>query len=210
MTTLQIIARPRPNLFVVTGENPDDTMALQAWAADLEGHVFRLAIQDARSIRFVDLGAQAEACREPVNIVYEQCEPPIQLISNLAHTPFGLGGRVYASVEAFWQGLKHRDEEKRAEIAGLHGQEARRAGFDAPARQTIEFERRKLRMGTHEHWALMKRACNAKFEQHEAAREALVSTGTRPLEHRVRRDSKTIPGVIMADIWMRIRKRHLR
>ena len=40
-----------------------------------------------------------------------------------------------------------------------------------------------------------------------AAREALLSTGTRPLMHRMRRDSKTIPGVIMADIWMRLRER---
>lgn len=210
MTTLQIIARPRPNLLVVTGEAPDDAKALQAWAADLEGHAFRLTIQDGRSIRFDDLGPQADACREPINIVYEQCEPPLQLISNLAHTPFELDGRGYASVEAFWQGLKFPQEEKRTEITGLHGQEARRAGFAAPTGETFEFDRRLLRTGTYEHWALMKKACRAKFEQHEAAREALVSTGTRPLEHRVRRDSKTIPGVIMADIWMRIRRRHLR
>jgi hypothetical protein len=54
----------------------------------------------------------------------------------------------------------------------------------------------------------MERACRAKFEQCHEAREALLSTGTRPLTHRMRRDSKSIPGVIMADIWMRIR-RHL-
>ena len=39
----------------------------------------------------------------------------------------------------------------------------------------------------------------------DEAREALLSTKNRPLVHRMRRDSKTIPGVIMADIWMRIR-----
>ena len=33
----------------------------------------------------------------------------------------------------------------------------------------------------------------------------LLSTGERPLMHRTRRDSRTIPGVVMADIWMRIR-----
>ena len=34
-----------------------------------------------------------------------------------------------------------------------------------------------------------------------------IATGKRPLTHIVRDDSRTIPGVIMAAIWMRIRKR---
>ncbi len=54
---------------------------------------------------------------------------------------------------------------------------------------------------------LMRRACAAKFSQNESAREALLSTGDRPLTHKIKRDSQTIPGVIMADIWMRIRTR---
>ncbi|HEV8714964.1 MAG TPA: hypothetical protein VGX03_19310 [Candidatus Binatia bacterium] len=64
-----------------------------------------------------------------------------------------------------------------------------------------------MRVGTYEHWALMREACWAKFTQHEEAQRALLSTGTRPLTHRTRRDSRTIPGVIMTDIWMRIRAR---
>jgi hypothetical protein len=51
----------------------------------------------------------------------------------------------------------------------------------------------------------MDRACRAKFTQNWEARSALLATGGRPLVHRMRRDSRTIPGVIMADIWMRIR-----
>jgi hypothetical protein len=53
----------------------------------------------------------------------------------------------------------------------------------------------------------MEKACEAKFAQHAAAREALVSTHNRPLVHQVKPDSKNIPGVIMAAIWMRIRDR---
>ena len=34
---------------------------------------------------------------------------------------------------------------------------------------------------------------------------ALLGTGDRPLRHRMRKDSRTIPGVIMAEIWMRLR-----
>ncbi len=56
------------------------------------------------------------------------------------------------------------------------------------------------------HWQLMRRASFAKFEQNEAPREALLATRGRPLTHKVRRDSRSIPGVIMASIWMEVRK----
>jgi hypothetical protein len=55
----------------------------------------------------------------------------------------------------------------------------------------------------------MERACTAKFEQNAKAREALLATAKRPLVHQVRPDSQTIPGVIMAEIWTRIRERLL-
>ncbi len=60
-------------------------------------------------------------------------------------------------------------------------------------------------MGTAEHWDLMRRACWAKFTQCEAARTALLSTRERPLTHKMRRDSRSIPGIVMAEIWMQIR-----
>jgi hypothetical protein len=202
---MQTIARLRKGLFVATVEAPDER-ALQAWVAALADHVFIMRIQDDRTIQFRDIGRRDEACREPVNIVYDRTEPPVQLISNLAHTPFELDDRLYASVEGFWQGLKFDEETARAEIAGRHGQEARRSGQSASDILSLTYEGREVRVGTHEHWALMRRACSAKFEQHEAARAALLATGIRPLEHRVRRDSKTIPGVLMAEIWMEIRK----
>lgn len=41
----------------------------------------------------------------------------------------------------------------------------------------------------------------------EAARDALLKTGNRTLTHRTKRDSKTIPGAIMAEIYMGIRGR---
>ena len=52
----------------------------------------------------------------------------------------------------------------------------------------------------------MTAACWAKFTLHREAHQALLATGDRPLEHRTRRDSRNIPGVIMADIWMKIRR----
>jgi hypothetical protein len=53
----------------------------------------------------------------------------------------------------------------------------------------------------------MRRACEAKFTQNDDAREALLGTNDRPLTHKMRRDSRSIPGVIMAEIWMGIRAR---
>ena len=61
--------------------------------------------------------------------------------------------------------------------------------------------------GSPEHWALMRAVCEAKFTQHDEARIALLATGKRWLTHKVRKDSRTIPGAIMADIWMGIRAR---
>jgi hypothetical protein len=55
----------------------------------------------------------------------------------------------------------------------------------------------------------MRRGCRAKFAQHGPAREALLAAAPRPPVHRTRRDSETIPAVVMAEIWMGIRRRLL-
>ena len=106
---------------------------------------------------------------------------------------------------SLWQGLKFDDEATRAGIARLSGHRAKSAGHAAPARDVIGYGGQIVRVGTVDHWALMDGACAAKFAQCEPARAALLSTGNRPLEHKVPADSRTIPGVIMADIWMRLR-----
>jgi predicted NAD-dependent protein-ADP-ribosyltransferase YbiA (DUF1768 family) len=131
----------------------------------------------------------------------------LRLISNFAHTPFALDGRTYAGIEGFWQGLKFPDEADRRRLADLHGSAARDAGHDAPAHEEFTYDGKRVRVGTWDHWQLMKRACAEKFAQHDEARAALRSTGTRPLVHQVKPDSKNIPGVIMAQIWMEIRAR---
>lgn len=152
------------------------------------------------------MGQRADACREPINVTSRSSDPAIQLISNFAHTPFELDGQQYGSVEAFWQGLKFPEESRRREIAPLHGQDARRAGFDAPEATTIEYRGNVVRVGTSDHWRLMAFACWAKFNQHEGAKQALLGTGERPLVHKTRQDSKNIPGAVMADLWMKVRR----
>lgn len=198
--------RLKSNILVLTGETPVEISELVAWSEPRDGYVFALKCQDAQTIRLTCLGARPEACRQPINISSRSPDAAVQLISNLAHTPFELDGARYGSVEAFWQGLKFPELERRRAIAPLSGQEARCAGFDAPAATTFGYRGQEIRIGTADHWRLMAIACWAKFTHVAAARDALLSTGERPLEHRTRRDSRNIPGVIMADIWMKVRR----
>lgn len=197
--------RLKRRLLVVTAETDDERRVIGEWGAQADGEVFALFRQDERTVRLTGLGPRAEACREPIQITSRAKDPAIQLVSNFAHTPFLLDGRQYASVEGFWQGLKFEDPARRVAIAALHGHEARQVRVEAPRIGTVVYGGRTIAAGTADHWDLMLMACRAKFEQHDGARRALLGTGERPLVHRTRRDSRTIPGTIMADIWMRVR-----
>jgi predicted NAD-dependent protein-ADP-ribosyltransferase YbiA (DUF1768 family) len=199
--------RMKDGLLIVIADTPDERHDLAEWAGPVDGHVFALLRQpDGQTIRLTDLGPREQACREPINVTSRSPEP-IVLISNFAQTPFDLDGQRYASVEGFWQSLKFPDPMKRHEVAALHGGEARAARFSAPDTDTFEYCGRTVRVGTADHWDLMRAACEAKFAENAAARAALLTTGSRPLTHRTRRDSRTIPGVVMSDIWMTIRGR---
>jgi predicted NAD-dependent protein-ADP-ribosyltransferase YbiA (DUF1768 family) len=197
----------RGGLIILAAEEAQEQEAMARLEGKAADHVFLLKISSDRGCSLHDLGPRETACREPINIVFSTVEEQWRPISNLAESPFALGGRQYASVEGFWQGLKHRSAKERERIAALHGFAARRAGSDAPEAATFVYEGETLSFGGPEHWGLMRQACFAKFTQNEVARTALLSTGMRPLTHRVRRDSRTIPGVIMADIWMQTRAR---
>jgi hypothetical protein len=166
-------------------------------------------MQGGSGIALVDLGPQPIACREPINIVSTHRDPQIRLLSNFAHSPLVLAGERYESVEGFWQGLKYPGISDRRRVGQLVGKAAKQAGRDAPPADTFTYQGETIRVGTARHWRLMALACQAKFEQNDAHRAALLATAGRPLTHRVRRDSPTIPGVIMADIWMKIREKLL-
>ena len=206
---MNVIVRFDDGKLTLLAESEAEREQLQVWSAAATDRLFALGNASADTLAFGDAGAVADVRRLPINITFDHTPMPLQLISNLAETPFVLDGRRFTSIEGFWQGLKFADEAKRSEIAALAGHPAKSAGHKAAARDVITYAGRDIRVGTIDHWALMERACAAKFEQCEPARVALLSTGTRPLEHRVPTDSRTIPGVIMADIWMRLRSRLL-
>lgn len=183
--------------------------ALIQEAAARAGHVFLLQAKNAGECRFVDLGPRDFACRAPINVLWtdRQLDERWRPISNLAPTAFELDEQVYASVEGFWQGLKFDDPAERRRLAALSGIEAMRAGRDQAPGELITYQGHRIAVGRQDHWALMRRACMAKFQQNEAAGLALLATGDRQLVHKTKKDSRTIPGAIMADIWMDIRRR---
>jgi predicted NAD-dependent protein-ADP-ribosyltransferase YbiA (DUF1768 family) len=200
-----MIVRLRKKQLVVTPEE-DDADELAAWLVAHAGQVFQLREIADGGASLHALGPKDEACRLPINIT-SKSPMPFRRVSNFWHAPFRLDEIEYASIEGFWQGLKFPEEADRRRLADLHGSAAKDAGFYAPKADAFIYLGQTVRTGTWDHWQLMERACAAKFEQNEPARAALLATGTRPLVHQVRPDSKTIPGVIMSEIWTRIRER---
>lgn len=194
-----------------SAESETERTDLLTIAGDIAGQHFRVDKVDGDTLSLRATGPGKPEVRTdrhppvPLNITYDDAPMPLRLISNLAETAFELDNRFYSSVEGFWQGLKLPEEVDRQRLAELSGHAAKSAGPASKPGDRIVYDRREIVVGTVDHWELMERACRAKFEQDEDARAALLSTGARPLEHKVKVDSRTIPGVIMADIWMRIR-----
>ncbi len=193
------------NVIGLSVETPDE-QEICALLTLVDGHVFQLHASSERGMAFSMIGPEEDARRAALNIV-QSIEPHFAPISNLAHTPFELGGQHYASIEGFWQGLKRLDPVERRAMAKLWGGEAKERGGSVDQPTEFHYLGVSIAAGSPEHWALMRDACEAKFTQHDEARVALLATGERWLTHKVRRDSRTIPGAIMADIWMRIRAR---
>lgn len=193
-------------LLVLLPETDPEQAQLQSWRSRHAGHFFVCdAAADAAAL--VDRGAGGEATEKPLNVVSNSADPIAATIGNFSRAPFVLDGRRYVSVESFWQGLKFFDAADRARIAALDGAAAREAGEARGYGPTVDYEGANIPVGAPAHWDLMARACAAKFEQDAAARAALLATGKRPLVHRTARDSRAIPGAIMAAIWMRLRAR---
>lgn len=188
---------------VLTPESDQEQTALKEWITANDGVAFSVTATPDPGAALIALGPRAEA-REPLNVTSSSPDP-IRLISNFAPTPFVLDGVSYACVEAFWQSLRFPVEE-RPRIAVLDGPAAKQEVDRQPYGACIFYDGQAIAVGTYEHWRLMQRACQAKFEQNADARAALLATGDRPLTHSMQPDSRTIPGVVMAEIWMKLRE----
>jgi predicted NAD-dependent protein-ADP-ribosyltransferase YbiA (DUF1768 family) len=191
---------------ILVPEGDAETRALGEWKGCRIGHVFCAHPNEGTGLPLKDLGPREVACNEPINVSSRSDDESVRLIGNFAATPFELDGRRYASVESFWQGLKFDDRLERRRVAESEGPAARHVGEKKGYGATVAYECRRIAVGTWDHWELMRLACRAKFAQNEAARAALLATGDRPLTHKTRHDSRTIPGAVMAEIWMEIRR----
>lgn len=196
----------KDHLIVLIPQSGDEARDLEAWKSSHDTHVFWVQSLNESALELRDLGPRVEACREPINAVSTSTDPVARLISNFAATPFELDSRLYRSVESFWQGLKFASDDDRRRLADMDGPAARAEGERKGYGATVRYRNEEITVGTWQHWRLMRNACRAKFNQNGDARTALLATGERPIIHVVRRDSRTIPGAIMAGIWMRIRK----
>ena len=192
---------------VLVPESEQEAGELGGWKTARHRHVFLAASEKGTGLYLADIGPEEEVRGRPVLVGSGSTMRSARLISNFAETPFVLDERRYVSVESFWQGLKFDDENERERIAGLSGRDAWSRGRERPYGSSVRYQGSRVPVGTWEHWRLMFRACDGKFRQHEGAREALLSTAERPLVHAVGRDSRTIPGVILCEIWMTIRSR---
>jgi len=196
----------KDDVIVLIPESPAETREPEGWSATHEAHVFCVGSLNRYALELHGLGERNEACREPINVVSNSPDPLVRMISNFATTPFELDGRRYQSVESFWQGLKFTKETERRCLAQLEGARARAEGEKQGYGPAVTYNEQEIMVGTWAHWQLMERACRAKFAQNPEAAHALLATGDRLLTHVVRHESTTIPGVIMAAIWTRIRK----
>lgn len=147
-------------------------------------------------------GGRVPLGERPLNVASGGREEIGRLMSNFARTPFTLDGRVYASVEGFYQCLHFTDPERRAAVAAMHGREAKCATRGV-AGAVMTYEGETFMPGSDTHLALIKRAIRAKLEQHPGIATAFVATHPRPITHHVGRVSRR-PSPFPAEVFCRI------
>lgn len=119
----------------------------------------------------------------PVNVGSSNAELVAREMSNFENSPFVLDGRTFASVEGFYVWLKWSgDPAKQALAQNMHGAEAKK--FGKPSKNTTaEYNGETIVLGSPEHHALIKRAIQAKVEQHPDLARRFAETHPRPLLH---------------------------
>lgn len=193
-------------VLVLVPETPDEGATLQAWRTAHADGVLRLSRAPGDALVLAHLGSHDTVTRLPINVTSRHPDPDVRWIGNFAPTPFACDGRRYASAEGFWQALRYADPEEAERVGRLHGPAAKAAGAQRPYGPVVWYQEQPVPTGTADHWDLMRRAIEAKFATDRRARQALVATGERPLGHRVRQESRTIPGVIVAQMWTQLRR----
>ncbi|HEY9758134.1 MAG TPA: hypothetical protein V6C97_23415 [Oculatellaceae cyanobacterium] len=171
-----------------------------------EGFVYKVV--DGKVIETIPKNAMPPE-RKPLNVASCAPEDIGKALSNFSERPFTFRGRLYKSVEAWYQGLKWPDDAKRAEIADLSGVEAKRGGRGAPKSDTFVFDGKEYTFGSPEHHALVKDAIKASLEQNPEVRDDFLKTHPRPIIHqtgRPERPGTALPGSKFAKILEDVRQ----
>lgn len=121
--------------------------------------------------------------KRPVNVGGSNAELTAREMSNFQHSPFVLDGRTFASVEGFYVWLKHSgDAAKQAHAQTLYGYEAKKFGKSSK-NTTAEYNGETIVLGSAQHHALIKRAIQAKLEQHPDLARRFAETHPREIIH---------------------------
>jgi predicted NAD-dependent protein-ADP-ribosyltransferase YbiA (DUF1768 family) len=119
----------------------------------------------------------------PVNVGSSRADLIEREMSNFEHSPFVLDGREFASVEGFYVWLKWSgDPARQAQAAQMWGSEAKKFGKPS-TNKTAEYNGQTIVLGGPEHHALIKRAIQAKLEQHPDLARRFAETHPRKLLH---------------------------
>ena len=144
----------------------------------------------------------------PLNVASGAGEPIGKLLSNFAERSFVIDGKTYASVEAFYQGLKWPDNAHREEAAKLAGKKAKYAARGAPRSARFEYQSRTYCFGSQEHHQLIKRAIRASLEQNPVILQQFIATHPRPIVHKTGRSENphsNFPGPAFTRILLELR-----
>ena len=129
--------------------------------------------------------------KEIINIRSDSKDWRGALLSNLAHTPFEVGGHSFMSVESALQGIKFFDRYKRAEVFHLDGLSALKAGrtitksIDADAENYVFWDNKRIEYNSIEHRLLIAMFIAEKVRQNIEVQKALLMTQGTFIYHDV-------------------------
>lgn len=104
-------------------------------------------------------------------------------LSNFVLSPFVFGGRLFASIEGFIQGIKFPESDARRERAfTLSAWDAKNLGGEASL-EGVYWAGERLPYGSAPHHELIAAAIRARIQQSEGLRQALISTRGQALVH---------------------------
>ncbi len=126
-----------------------------------------------------------------LNIRSDSEDPRGKILSNLAETPFEIGGTVFCSVESALQGIKFKDQKKQQEVFRMSGKAALKAGREVTATindDTIAFvywQGKEIPYNSNEHRLLVAMFIKEKIRQNPEVQKALLATEGNFIFHDV-------------------------